>query len=131
MADYDQYCNIPEDSPWFPTAPGITAPNLPTVGTITENQNPAPPNAVEAGLGFDENNPDLCILFDDTLSVPTEPLFPEELNTSTIIPPYLESVAINVKISIKCSIDFWGYSPEVVGKDLSVAISVFGELQEE
>lgn len=124
MAEYDQYCNIPDTSPWFPTAPGVTEPSLPVTGEIIANPSPAPPNAVEAPLDFDENNPDLCVVFDGTLSNPSAPVFPEEIDTAVAIPPYTESVSINTVVKIKCSLDFLGYAPELFTKELDAIIKI-------
>jgi hypothetical protein len=118
MAEFDQYCNLPSDSPWVETPPGTTQNDLPIVGNIVSNPISIPPNSVEVPLGFDPEDPDLCIIFNDLLVGTSGPIYPLQINTSMPLYGYTETITINCLIRLRSNVQFLNYNLTAIDRPL-------------
>jgi hypothetical protein len=103
VPEYDDFCNLPNNSPWFPTGEGISVENLPpapapSTGTLV------PPNSAELPEEFDQENPDLCSLFDDIIPGTSDPEYPEYYENPPVYSPYSDYIYLNCRLSARATI---------------------------
>lgn len=121
MAEYDQYCNLPGDSPWVPTLPGLPTEGLPAA-PAPEQGTANPPNSAPIPPGFNEENPNLCEIFNDIVPGPSDPDYEDYYDNPPVIPPFNEAVYINCSIRIATVSDFLNWPVSAKDEDLFAQI---------
>ena len=118
------YCEPKLADFWFPVAPGVT--ELPESEVPTVNEEPLPANAVEVPEGFDEEDPNLCELFEDTLPLDVDPVYPVELDPVVSIPPYSETVLYDLRVRSHIELEIFDYALTGI-TELSLAVRVLAD----
>lgn len=103
-----KYCEPRLADFWFPVAPGVT--ELPESEIPTVNEEPKPPNAVDAPEDFDEEDPNLCELFEDILPRDVDPVYPVVVDPVVSIPPYSETVLYDLRIRSHIELEAFNYA---------------------
>jgi hypothetical protein len=93
---------------WFPMAPGVTA--LPATPGPTVNTTPAPANSATLPGGWNPAAPDLTTLFGTTLPTGVAPVFPVELDVSTGLEPFTETVDVDAVTRAVFEVEDFPYS---------------------
>lgn len=83
-------CAPPQEEVWFPVAPTVT--QLPPAPAEVINPTPIPANSADLPEDFDVDNPDLCLLFTSILSESNDPVYEVELEATSLVLPYNETV---------------------------------------
>jgi hypothetical protein len=129
MAEYNQYCDIPANSPWFPTPPGATVETLPPAPETQTNSGPIPANSVVVDELFDPDSVDLCNIFDSFLDSPSPPVYDRSLNVSNVLPPYLETIYILCGLRVRTLLSYINYPPFAVVRDLESRFFPLAEVE--
>lgn len=103
---------------WFPVLPGTT--DLPISPEPVINENPVAPNSVEAPIGFDPENPDLCALFNDILPISSPPVYPVEQTVELLSAPYIETVLVPTITRTRLGVTSIDYPLSVDGGSVSL-----------
>jgi hypothetical protein len=123
LAEYDQYCNLPDGSPWVPTSPGLAVEALPEA-PAPEQGTEVPPNSTLISESFDPDNPDLCDIFNNIIPEPGDPGYEDYYENPNVIPPFIESIYINCAISLRTTHDFAKWPVSAKDEDLNTGFSI-------
>lgn len=104
---------------WFPVIPGTT--DLPISPEPIINASPEAPNSVEAPIGFNPEDPDLCTLFNEILPISSPPVYPVEQTVELLSAPYIETVLVPTITRTRLGITSIDYPLSVDGGEVSLA----------